>query len=499
MTNDLGRYLKVPLPTVHTSPYHRRTNWGNLQALASSVSTDGIIHPLVVRPHPTVPGEWELVAGERRRRAAQIAELAEVPVIVHELDDVATIEWQARENMERENLHPLDEAEYYEELTRRGFAPGDIAKRFGRKAVDVVRGLKLLALSTIARQAYSTGEIDHDGALSLVRTLGDHPDKQNDVIAAVRSGSLQLEEVPSYCARECTAQLDDLPWRLSDAEMPGGSCVACPKRSQVQRDLFGADMVAKDRCLDVDCHRRKMDHVWQIRTAEPAYTRMDAEQTPFLFIVQNNGRPAVMRSSGMVDAEASCPLLPGYTWEEAVRNAMPKNAEPPTVYLARDQDGRPRLLYKEAIAARIVRKSDAAQEVERRETAADPSKGDESSARRAAAKVRRAIVDQIAARVVETDVDAWGWIVAQVAELVTAKSVAATLSQFSIDSSEALTEELRDASNRRRKQLALAMLVREVADADDDSRDKNTVPEALKDLCAIAGVDLAAIERAIRS
>ena len=486
-----GTRRTVPSSKLHQSSFHRRTVWGDLRALADSIATVGMIHDPVVRPHPTIPGEWEMVAGERRRRACNLLEYAEIPVLIVELDDVAAIDWQCRENLDRADLHPIDEAEYYADLVQRGFDPGDIAKRFGRTRVLVKRRLALMSLTASARQAYAKGEIGHESALSLATIIGD-PGRQDDVIAAVQSGSLQDEEIPSYVRREFSAPLDDVPWRLSDAEMPGGSCVNCPKRSQVQRDLFAnLDDKAKDRCLDVTCWNAKMAKIWDQHTAEPAYTKSE-EDTAALFIPQTSGRPAVMRSSGMVDAQASCPLLTGYTWEEAIRNSLPKDGESPTVYLAKDQDGRPRLLYRESIVTKIVRKSDAGKEAERIANAGDPSKNEEAGQKRAEARVRRAIVDQIVARVTEGDVDAWGWIVEQLMYLVSTKSVAAALSQYELASSDDLAAHVRDASNRKRKQIALTMLVREVADSDGG------IPDALKQLCSIASVDLQAIETSIR-
>lgn len=479
-----GRHMRAPIAKLHTSKFHHRTNWGDMVALAASIkATGGAIEPVVARPHPTIVDEFEVVAGERRRRATTAAGFVEIDIIVQDLDDVTTIEWQARENLERQDLHALDEADYFEDLIQHGWELGEVAKRFGRKRDDVTRSLRLRQLSPSARKAYADLEIDNRSAMALCRL--DSLDKQGDVIAAFRNGALTNEEIPSYCQREYSAPMADLPWALTDADMPGGACTTCPKRANVQRDLF-SDHTGADRCLDVACWRAKMVRTWETWSAEPAYTALDTE-APMLFIPQAGGRPVVMKSSGYVDSAGSCPHLSGHTWEEAIVKGI-GTREPPAIYLVRDQDGRPRLLYREASATRLVKKSEAGKEEARIQEAGDPVKPPPNHDKR----IRKAIVDQIAARASEKDIEAWGWVVERILELVTTRSVGATVQQFELTNDAALVEFIREASNRKRKQVAIAMLARDVADVAGE------LPQALLDLATLAEIDIKAIEKAIR-
>lgn len=484
----------APLDLIDPSPHHHRTMYGDMEALAASIKSVGIIHALVVR---RVGPRLELVAGERRRRAAGLAGLVEVPVDVRDLSDDQAIEIQARENIDRQNLHPMDEAAYYADFSARGYDVGDIARRFARPRGEVVRRLRLLSLIPAARTAYARGHCDDDGALAIAVQS---PSVQTDVIAALEVGSLQTEEVVGYCRREFTASLAELPWRLDDAEVVplAGACAACPKRSGQQRDLF-VDMPG-DRCLDIACYRSKMDasYALALKRADGVHVVICDSDTPSVFVPTAGGRPAVMKSSGYVDAEGGCPHLTGHTWREAVHQAADSENMPGEI-IARDQDGRPRVLYREAIVSKLVRRSDAAQAARDAAAAADPTRSDETIVARVEQRIRKAVIEQIAEQSARTDADAWGWIVERVLSAATSRSRQATAHQFEDElrelgvevSADGLVELVRK-SNRRAKQVAIAVLVREEADVVGE------LPDTLKDLAKVCGVDVRAIERQIR-
>lgn len=489
----MGILRAVRTGLLKTAPYHKRSNWGDMDGLTASVLEHGVIEPPVVR---IVDDIYEVICGSRRVRAALKAGLDQIQCLIVEVDEVAALTMQVAENREREGLHPMDEAAYFEEFAKRGFSPGDIAKRFQLKPRDVERRIKLCALAPKLREAYIAGKFDDAAALALARL--DSVPKQMEILGTVELGALQPEEIVSYCQREHTAQLEDVPWRVSDETMPGGACTACPKRNTVQRDLF--DDVRGDRCLDTTCYRDKMAAVWQRELEKPGAQVHEAEVYS-LFIPQAGGRPAVLKSSGMVDADAQCPHLTGYTWREAINISIRDNGsgEAPTEYLAKDMDGRPRRMFRESLASRIVKRGDAAQAEASARSDADPTKATSTSSGRAEAKIRRAIVDQLAAKVSDSDVDAWGWIVEQLIGLCSSRAVASVITQFEeaikelsdVTDSDGLGQLVRK-SNRRAKQVALALLVRELADVVGE------LPKPLLELAAEADVDVAAIERTIR-
>src|SRR5690348_2154832 len=145
--------LSVELDQVAPSPLQPRRHFDSerLQELAQAIRSQGIIEPLVVRPGPSPDGaagaRYELVAGERRWRAARIAGLGMVPVVVRELDDHAALEMSLVENLMREDLNPVDEAHGFERLARSfGMSHEQIAARIGKSRPHVSNAIRLLDL-----------------------------------------------------------------------------------------------------------------------------------------------------------------------------------------------------------------------------------------------------------------------------------------------------------------------------------------------------------------
>lgn len=140
------RVLRVAVEKIRPCPFQPRKEFTPeaLQDLAESIKAQGIIQPLVVR---TRPDGYELIAGERRWRAAQQIGLKELPVIVREADDRAVLELALIENLQRENLNPLEEAQGYAELIEKfHLRQEDVASKVGRSRAVVTNALRLLRL-----------------------------------------------------------------------------------------------------------------------------------------------------------------------------------------------------------------------------------------------------------------------------------------------------------------------------------------------------------------
>ena len=138
--------LTVPLSRVQPSPLQPRKDFSaeSLQELAASIKEQGIVQPLIVRERN---GRLELIAGERRWRAAQLAGLAAVPVIVREADDAVALELALIENLQRENLNPLEEALGYRQLIQQfQLSQEQAATKVGKSRVAVANALRLLNL-----------------------------------------------------------------------------------------------------------------------------------------------------------------------------------------------------------------------------------------------------------------------------------------------------------------------------------------------------------------
>ncbi len=140
---------------------------GALQELADSISQHGVLQPLLVRPLPS--GGYQLVAGERRWRASRIAGLKEVPVVIRELSDIETMEIAIIENLQREDLNPIEEAEGLQALIDRcGFTQEDVAVSVGKSRPAIANSLRLLKLPQEVRDMTRKGEISAGHARALL-------------------------------------------------------------------------------------------------------------------------------------------------------------------------------------------------------------------------------------------------------------------------------------------------------------------------------------------
>jgi ParB family chromosome partitioning protein len=153
----------VPTEAIRPGPFQPRRRFAEeeLAALAQSIREKGVLQPLLVRPDADAAGEsFELVAGERRWRAAHQVGLAEVPVIVRALGDSEALEMALVENLQREDLSPLEEAEAYDRLLREfGRTQAGLAEALGRSRSHIANTVRLLALPEAVRQRLETGEL----------------------------------------------------------------------------------------------------------------------------------------------------------------------------------------------------------------------------------------------------------------------------------------------------------------------------------------------------
>ncbi len=154
-----GDTRKVAITRIHPSVLQPRKDFTPeaLQELADSIRSQGVIQPLVVRPKE---GDFELIAGERRWRASQMAGLTEVPVVVREANDAAVLEMMLIENLQRENLNPIEEAQGYQQLIAQfDLSQEEAAVKVGRNRASVANALRLLKLPDEVRELIRKGEI----------------------------------------------------------------------------------------------------------------------------------------------------------------------------------------------------------------------------------------------------------------------------------------------------------------------------------------------------
>ena len=177
-----------------------------LEELAESISKHGLLQPIIVRP--LTLGGYEIVAGERRYRACRMAGLTEVPVIIRELSEAETMELALIENLQREDLTPLEEAEGYNSLMEQyGFTQEEVSRSVGKSRPAVANALRLLKLPQEVREMLSSGEITAGHARAILSL----PDEQSMIEAAkeIVEKDLSVRQAEKLCKKPPKQQVED--------------------------------------------------------------------------------------------------------------------------------------------------------------------------------------------------------------------------------------------------------------------------------------------------
>lgn len=162
---------QLPLEQISPNPQQPRTHFdpAALEELASSIRAHGILQPLIVTRNPNVAGHYWLIAGERRWRAARLAQLEAVPVIVREASPLQLVEWALVENLQRADLSPLEEAAAYQTLVEAfTLTQAEIGQRVGKSRAAIANTLRLLQLPLEVQQALMDGQLSAGHARALL-------------------------------------------------------------------------------------------------------------------------------------------------------------------------------------------------------------------------------------------------------------------------------------------------------------------------------------------
>lgn len=190
-TIDLGSEpTEVDLDSVVPGPMQPRTHFdeGSLEGLADSIRSQGIIQPLLVRRHGD---RYELIAGERRWRAARLAGLSKVPVVVKDVADKDLLEIALIENIQRENLNPIEEAQAYQRLIENvGLTQEALAARVGRDRSYITNYLRLLRLPEDLQKLVVEGRLSTGHARTILGLP--HVDQQRRIARQVIDGALSV-------------------------------------------------------------------------------------------------------------------------------------------------------------------------------------------------------------------------------------------------------------------------------------------------------------------
>lgn len=192
--NNEGPLRKIPVSSIRPNPFQPRKSFSDesLQTLASSVRELGVLQPIIVRPVEGQDGEYELIAGERRWRAAGIAGLELVPVLVQDdVNDRLSLEQAVVENLHRVDLHPLEEAAAYQQLIDEfDLTHEQVAQRVGKSRANITNTLRLLQLGEAAQAALASSQITAGHARSLL-AISD-PNAQATMVARVIKSELSV-------------------------------------------------------------------------------------------------------------------------------------------------------------------------------------------------------------------------------------------------------------------------------------------------------------------
>ena len=169
--SSIETLLQVSPEQIVPNPQQPRKHFDekSLNELAQSIRAQGVLQPLVVRNHPEFPNQYELVAGERRWRALKQIDVPQVPVVLRNVSDNEILEVSLLENIQRENLTVIEEAQSYHDLLQiHGYTQEELAKKLGRDRSTIANMLRLLQLPSALKNDLETGRITSGHARSIL-------------------------------------------------------------------------------------------------------------------------------------------------------------------------------------------------------------------------------------------------------------------------------------------------------------------------------------------
>ena len=199
---EKSAYQQLPIYKVEPNPDQPRQDFDEeeLQALADSIAVHGIIQPLTVREMPN--GYYQIIAGERRWRAARMANLSDVPAVIIEADDKKAMELALIENLQRQDLNPLEEALGYQTLMNEyGLTQEEAAGRVGKSRPAVANALRLLGLCPEVQERVRKGELSAGHARAILQLKSEK--KQQEAAQKIVALGLSVRQAELLCKNMC--------------------------------------------------------------------------------------------------------------------------------------------------------------------------------------------------------------------------------------------------------------------------------------------------------
>jgi ParB/RepB/Spo0J family partition protein len=354
------KIAEIPLASITLSGTNPRRTFDEaaLAELTESVRAHGILQPVLVRP---VQDGFELIAGHRRLRAAEAAGLDRIPALVRDLDDRQSLEAQVVENLQREDLHPLEEADGYRRLVAdHGYTVAELATKVSRSQSYIYGRIRLAEIPERAKELYRLGRLTLSTAQLVSRV--------HDATAAVEFAEviaegerrwtehndevwvpLDYQDALAHLQRKVLLRLDQASWDLDDAGLvqEAGACTACPKRTGNQPMLFGAD--ALDSCTDRSCWWQKATAAYDRKLASTAARPATREELKKVTL-GGDYSPWRARDAGLVELDEVCPGAPR---KKSLRKLLGKDS-PGAVLVQDPQTGRTIELVERAAAEQVL-------------------------------------------------------------------------------------------------------------------------------------------------
>lgn len=238
----------------------------SLKELSNSVKEKGVLQPILIRPiengeNGPKQAKYELVCGERRYRASLMAGIKDIPANIRDLSDDEAFEMQIIENLERKDVHPLEEADAFKRMLDSGkYQIADIAAKFAKPETFIAQRLKFVDLIDEIKKDFYEGKLGIGHAIHIAR-LGqkDQKDIYESSLNGWNPGYGTVNELRDQIEND-TYDLDEAPFDTKDENLLkcATACEVCPKRAGANPTLF-ADIEETNRCFDTGCYDQKME------------------------------------------------------------------------------------------------------------------------------------------------------------------------------------------------------------------------------------------------
>lgn len=482
-----------------TNP-RKRFDAAKLSELADDIKAHGLIQPVIVRPQGD---RYELVVGARRFRASALAGSTTILARVRDYSDREVCEVQLTENGQRDDVHPLEEADGYEHLRAQGAALEELAARTGKSVSYVRHRLQYCALCPEAREAFFDGHLTPATALLVARIPVASlqvkavkelttPDWQGTVMSPRRAGE--------HIRGRYMLALAKAPFDRGDAQLvpAAGACTTCPKRTGAQPELF-ADVESPDTCTDPSCFAEKKEATWKATAA--------AAKAKGREVLSEAEAKKVFPYGGSVDSRSKFIDIADRAYElgdgkKSFKGLLGKAHLPP-VTIARDNHGD----VHELVTRDDLKKALKSAGIEKEPRALGQS-GDEQKKIRERLAVQRATMERALGQIVtvveaakggtELAVETWRFAATCIVERGWAEECALVAKRRGIEAGsrhatgEALTEIAGEMSESE-----LRGLVVEVLCGSPPNMYSSGHSHRLVKACELYGIDLKAIEREV--